>query len=106
METKSKVLSSGMHVAHCTTYRQSPWISPKTALPKEGERIVFVVDQGPKVTDRYWFDIGSMDKHGFTGMEMSYNIETVMLWMSVPELPYPMPVCNCEHCAKEQRPQT
>ena len=88
METKSKskVLSSGMHVAHCTTYRQSPWISPETALPKPGQKIAFVVDQGPSATDRYWYDTGELAEDGdWCGVECLF--ETVLWWLALPELP-------------------
>jgi len=64
----------------------SQWISPETALPKPGQKIAFVVDQGPSATDRYWYDTGELAEDGdWCGVECLF--ETVLWWLALPELP-------------------
>jgi len=64
----------------------SQWISPETALPKPGQKIAFVVDQGPSATDRYWYDTGELAEDGdWCGVEELF--ETVLWWLALPELP-------------------
>lgn len=64
----------------------SQWISPETALPKPGQKIAFVVDQGPSATDRYWYDTGALAEDGdWCGVECLF--ETVLWWLALPELP-------------------
>lgn len=67
----------------------NPWISPKTALPKDNERVVFVVDQGIP-TNRYRYEVGSYDGGTWWGTEVNgdgYATHCVACWMSLHELP-------------------
>ena len=65
---------------------ESHWISPKTALPKPGQKIAFVVDQGPEATDRYWYDTGELSDDGYwCGVECLFKC--ARLWIALPELP-------------------
>ena len=76
---------------------ENPWISPKTALPKDDEDIIFAIYQGPQATDRFAYHIGSLERassHKYDGVDMFwwgfegwYRTEDVAFWMPLPELP-------------------